>query len=121
MERLYQPIKKYKTTINGHTVYLTHVSCNGKTVWKYVPQAPVYTGGGTTHQTQQTHTTQTATGGRHIAGQGSVQHIVQLQAGTAYHARSDDEPYENEEINIDDIILKDNIEDVIDPETPEIE
>ena len=27
--------KKYKTTINGKTVYLTEVSCSGKTVWKY--------------------------------------------------------------------------------------
>ena len=38
--------EKYKTTINGKTVYLTEVSANGKTVWEYKSSGGGNPGGG---------------------------------------------------------------------------
>ena len=111
--------KKYKTTINGKTVYLTHVSCNGKTVWKYVAS----TGGGGGHYVSVGPAFQTT-----IPGMGGAS-CVKYSGATCHCAPNadgkswtcipmkwvpNDEPYEPDEvdIDIDDIILKDDIEDI---------
>ena len=161
----------YHTTINGKGVNLTHVSCNGKTVWKYIPTTggghpgggtPPDHGGGSkghwvtipysdannvrvrTHYMDgvpgQIDTVSTLNGGHYPGGGGAGYHAGALHHTVGYPPKAHgpdtvkqyfyimtwvpaDEPYEPDEvdIDIDNIILKDGIEDVIDSETPEIE
>ena len=62
---------RYRTTINGKTVDLTEVSCNGKTVWKYVPPYVPPVGGGTP-----------PSGGGHWQAAGSFGSPTDLSNGT---------------------------------------